>query len=142
MVQLRASATRSAKLTAWALMTGSVPGSPAQIIGPTDPGWGTGNVFTGTTAPVVTVDFSQRRYTAEAAKAAGLGDVTLLEEPQAAFYAWMAQTGTEWRNLIADGDIVLVCDVGGGTADFSLIRSQMSKAAWNWSVSASASTFC
>ena len=33
----------------------------------------------------------------------------------------MAQTRTEWRNLIADGDIVLVCDVGGGTADFSLI---------------------
>jgi hypothetical protein len=45
----------------------------------------------------------------------------LLEEPQAAFYAWMAQTSREWRNLIADGDIVLVCDVGGGTADFSLI---------------------
>src|SRR5258705_11978192 len=33
----------------------------------------------------------------------------------------MAQTSREWRNLIADGDIVLVCDVGGGTADFSLI---------------------
>src|SRR5215470_17194418 len=55
------------------------------------------------------------------AEAAGLEDVTLLEEPQAAFYAWMAQTGREWRNQIADGDIVLVCDVGGGTADFSLI---------------------
>src|SRR5258708_26649988 len=33
----------------------------------------------------------------------------------------MGQRGREWRNLIADGDIVLVCDVGGGTADFSLI---------------------
>src|SRR6478672_10667846 len=74
---------------------------------------------------VVTVPASfdevARSLTAEAAKAAGLGDVTLLEEPQAAFYAWMAQTRTEWRKLIADGDIVLVCDVGGGTADFSLI---------------------
>ena len=74
---------------------------------------------------VVTVPASfdevARSLTAEAAKAAGLGDVTLLEEPQAAFYAWMAQTSREWRNLIADGDIVLVCDVGGGTADFSLI---------------------
>src|ERR1700730_1259520 len=74
---------------------------------------------------VVTVPASfdevARGLTAEAAKAAGFGDVTLLEEPQAAFYAWMAQTGREWRNLIADGDIVLVCDVGGGTADFSLI---------------------
>ncbi|MGY8685744.1 Hsp70 family protein [Bradyrhizobium sp. UFLA05-153] len=74
---------------------------------------------------VVTVPASfdevARSLTAEAAKAAGLEDVTLLEEPQAAFYAWMAQTGREWRKLIADGDIVLVCDVGGGTADFSLI---------------------
>src|SRR5438309_9090981 len=74
---------------------------------------------------VVTVPASfdevARSLTAEADKAAGLEDVTLLEEPQAAFYAWMAQTSREWRNLIADGDIVLVCDVGGGTADFSLI---------------------
>src|SRR5258705_4626932 len=74
---------------------------------------------------VVTVPASfdevARSLTAEAAKAAGLEDVTLLGEPQAAFYAWTAQTGREWRNLIADGDIVLVCDVGGGTVDFSLI---------------------
>ena len=74
---------------------------------------------------VVTVPASfdevARGLTAEAAKAAGLGDVTLLEEPQAAFYAWTAQAGRRWRNLIADGDIVLVCDIGGGTADFSLI---------------------
>jgi len=74
---------------------------------------------------VVTVPASfdevARSLTAEAAKTAGLGDVTLLEEPQAAFYAWMAQMRREWRNLIADGDIVLVCDIGGGTADFSLI---------------------
>jgi hypothetical protein len=62
-----------------------------------------------------------RSLTAEAAKAAGLGDVTLLEEPQAAFYAWTAKAGRTWRELVAPGDIVLVCDVGGGTADFSLI---------------------
>jgi hypothetical protein len=59
--------------------------------------------------------------TAEAAEAAGLGKVILLEEPQAAFYAWIAQADREWRSLIAPGDIVLVCDVGGGTTDFSLI---------------------
>src|SRR5215471_15905510 len=74
---------------------------------------------------VVTVPASfdevARGLTAEAAKAAGLGDVTLLEEPQAAFYAWTVQAGRTWRNLVADGDIVLVCDIGGGTADFSLI---------------------
>lgn len=62
-----------------------------------------------------------RNLTAEAAEAAGLGKVVLLEEPQAAFYAWAAQAGKEWRSLVTPGDIVLVCDVGGGTADFSLI---------------------
>ena len=63
---------------------------------------------------VVTVpasfDEAARSLTAEAAKAAGLGDVTLLEEPQAAFYAWTAQTGRAWRSQIAAGDVVLVCD--------------------------------
>ncbi len=62
-----------------------------------------------------------RSLTAEAAEAAGLGQVTLLEEPQAAFYAWIAATGKDWRTQVSPGDIVLVCDVGGGTADFSLI---------------------
>ena len=74
---------------------------------------------------VVTVPASfdevARSLTAEAAEAAGLGNVTLLEEPQAAFYAWTAQAGRQWRDAVAPGDIVLVCDVGGGTADFSLI---------------------
>ena len=62
-----------------------------------------------------------RNLTAEAADAAGLGNVTLLEEPQAAFYAWAARAGRQWRDAVAPGDIILVCDVGGGTADFSLI---------------------
>jgi len=74
---------------------------------------------------VVTVpasfDAVARSLTAEAAEAAGLGHVTLLEEPQAAFYAWTAQAGRHWRDAVAPGDIILVCDVGGGTADFSLI---------------------
>ncbi|MFZ0209108.1 MAG: Hsp70 family protein [Roseiarcus sp.] len=62
-----------------------------------------------------------RNLTAEAAEAAGLGKVVLLEEPLAAFYAWTAQAGKDWRAQVRRGDIVLVCDVGGGTADFSLI---------------------
>src|SRR5271163_1727956 len=62
-----------------------------------------------------------RNLTAEAAEAAGLGKVVLLEEPLAAFYAWTAQAGKGWRAQVRRGDIVLVCDVGGGTADFSLI---------------------
>ncbi len=74
---------------------------------------------------VVTVPASfdevARSLTAEAAEAAGLGYVTLLEEPQAAFYAWSARAGRQWRDAVAPGDVILVCDVGGGTADFSLI---------------------
>ncbi len=62
-----------------------------------------------------------RNLTYEAAEAAGLPNVVLLEEPQAAFYAWTAQAGSDWRTQVGAGDIVLVCDVGGGTADFSLI---------------------
>jgi Hsp70 protein len=74
---------------------------------------------------VVTVPASfdevARSLTAEAAEAAGLGHVTLLEEPQATFYAWAARAGRQWRDAVTPGDIILVCDVGGGTADFSLI---------------------
>ena len=74
---------------------------------------------------VVTVPASfdevARGLTLEAAKLAGLGEVTLLEEPQAAFYAWLENQGTQWRKQVQSGDLLLVCDVGGGTADFSLI---------------------
>ena len=57
----------------------------------------------------------------EAAGKAGLKQVTLLEEPQAAFYAWLAVQGEKWRKQVKVGDIILVCDVGGGTTDFTLI---------------------
>ena len=66
-------------------------------------------------------DEAARRLTADAAVAAGLGEVILLEEPQAAFYAWTEQAGADWRQQVSPGDVVLVCDVGGGTADFSLL---------------------
>jgi len=67
-------------------------------------------------------DEGARKLTLEAAAAAGLGDeVVLLEEPQAAFYAWTAQEFSTWKEQVAAGDCVLVCDLGGGTADFSLI---------------------
>ncbi len=66
-------------------------------------------------------DEMARNLTYEAAGAAGLENVVLLEEPQAAFYAWTAQSGNDWRTQVRAGDLVLVCDVGGGTADFSLI---------------------
>jgi len=69
-------------------------------------------------------DASAREFTVAAAHSAGLDNLTLLEEPQAAFYAWLGRTeasGGDWREAIGDGDVVLVCDIGGGTTDFSLI---------------------
>ncbi len=66
-------------------------------------------------------DAVARELTVEAAYAAGLENVTLLEEPQAALYAWLAARGEAWRKEIRVGDVVLVCDVGGGTTDFSAI---------------------
>ena len=66
-------------------------------------------------------DEEARELTIRAAQTAGLENVTLLEEPQAAFYAWLDALGDKWRRRVAVGDLVLVCDVGGGTTDFSLI---------------------
>ncbi len=63
-----------------------------------------------------------RELTVVAAREAGFDKVTLLEEPQAAFYAYLAARGDAWRKDLSPGDIVLVCDVGGGTTDFSLIE--------------------
>jgi hypothetical protein len=62
-----------------------------------------------------------RELTLRAAEQAGLRRVTLLEEPQAAFYAWIENQGDRWRKRVKVGDLILVCDVGGGTTDFSLI---------------------
>ena len=66
-------------------------------------------------------DAVAREFTVEAARAAGLENVTLLEEPQAAFYAWLAKQGDQWRKRVKVGELLLVCDVGGGTTDFTLI---------------------
>ena len=66
-------------------------------------------------------DEEARELTRHAAEQAGYDHVTLLEEPQAAFYAWLESQGDAWRQRIKVGDLVLVCDIGGGTTDFSLI---------------------
>ncbi len=66
-------------------------------------------------------DAVARELTVEAARASGLPEVTLLEEPQAALYAWVEALGERWRKELHPGDLVLVVDVGGGTTDFSLI---------------------
>lgn len=66
-------------------------------------------------------DEEARELTRRAAEQAGYPHVTLLEEPLAAFYAWLESQGDAWRRRIKVGDLVLVCDVGGGTTDLSLI---------------------
>jgi molecular chaperone DnaK (HSP70) len=66
-------------------------------------------------------DAAARELTVEACRLARLEKLTLLEEPQAAFYSWLARSGEAWRRKLQAGDQVLVCDIGGGTTDFSLI---------------------
>jgi molecular chaperone DnaK (HSP70) len=66
-----------------------------------------------------------RELTVEAARTAKLEKLTLLEEPLAAFYAWIAATQQEeTENDLKDGGLVLICDIGGGTSDFSLVRAR------------------
>lgn len=85
-----------------------------------------GRGLTGEQRVVLTVpasfDEEARELTVAAAEQAGLGEIVLLEEPSAAFYAWVARHPAEARRLLYDGQLVLVCDVGGGTTDFTLIR--------------------
>lgn len=77
-----------------------------------------------TTEVVLTVpasfDPAARELTVQAAERAGLRKVVLLEEPQAALYAWIAGNAS-WREQLHVGDVILVVDVGGGTTDLSLI---------------------
>ncbi len=65
-----------------------------------------------------------RELTLRAAREAGLETVTLLEEPLASFYSWLSQHEESWANSIRPGQHLLVCDVGGGTTDFTLISCQ------------------
>ena len=67
-------------------------------------------------------DAVARELTVKSAQMAGLKDIVLIEEPQSAFYAWIDKAGDDWRDQVEKGDLVLVCDIGGGTSDFSLIE--------------------
>lgn len=73
-------------------------------------------------------DAVARELTVKAARQAGFNDIILIEEPQAAFYSWLDQSGDAWRDSVEKGDLVLVCDIGGGTSDFSLIEVQEDEA--------------
>ncbi len=62
-----------------------------------------------------------RELTVAAARLAGLPKIVLIEEPQAAFYSWVYAHRSNWEQLVHAGQKILVCDIGGGTTDFSLI---------------------
>jgi molecular chaperone DnaK (HSP70) len=85
-------------------------------------------------------DEEARELTVEAVHNAGLDKLILLEEPLAAFYAWIAANqhaqagGPTSRPHLArngegedlpDGELILICDIGGGTTDFSLVRARL-----------------
>ena len=69
-------------------------------------------------------DEAARDLTHKAALAAGFHQPILLEEPQAALYSWINEHSQDWQKKMTEGDIILVCDIGGGTSDFSLISVQ------------------
>ena len=70
-------------------------------------------------------DEEARELTVQAARDAGLENLTLLEEPLAAFYAWISAHQDDAAKYVSDGDQVLICDIGGGTSDFSLVRARV-----------------
>jgi len=73
-------------------------------------------------------DEDARELTVEAARRAKLENLTLLEEPLAAFYSWIAANRNEQAGNgenLGDGDLILICDIGGGTTDFSLVRARL-----------------
>ena len=67
-------------------------------------------------------DETARELTVQAARKAGLSKLTLIEEPLAAFYAWLAANQNDWKQKVSVGDIVLVVDIGGGTTDLTIVE--------------------
>lgn len=72
-------------------------------------------------------DPSARNLTLEAIERAGITSVSLIEEPQAAFYDYLQRNPKTMVSELKGVDTVLVIDVGGGTTDFSLIKIEWSK---------------
>lgn len=48
-------------------------------------------------------DAVARELTVQAAESAGIPNITLLEEPQAAFYSWIEAAGDQWRKRVERG---------------------------------------
>ncbi len=81
-------------------------------------------------------DASARELTRTAALAAGLPEqLILLEEPQAAVYAWLAEAGEQWRKLLKLNETLLVIDIGGGTTDLTLVSVSQEQGSYNCNVS-------
>ncbi len=88
-----------------------------------DPELSLENQFVVITVPA-SFDEVARDLTVEACTMAGLTHITLLEEPLAAFYSWLIRHENNWQNYVQPNELILVCDVGGGTTDFTLITLQ------------------
>jgi molecular chaperone DnaK (HSP70) len=124
---------RTAALLPWTADAGaklSPVDASARILGHLRDAWNhehTGGDALEAHAIVLTVpasfDEEARELTVDAARRAGLDSLTLLEEPLAALYAWIAGHRRAIPETFGDGGLILVCDVGGGTTDFSLIRA-------------------
>ncbi|HFG1569918.1 TPA: Hsp70 family protein [Vibrio cholerae] len=69
-------------------------------------------------------DETARKLTLEATRLAGLSNIMLLEEPQAVCYDWHHRHQAQANDILQDVPLILVCDVGGGTTDLSLIAAQ------------------
>ena len=82
-----------------------------------------------------------RELTIEAAAMAKLPRVVLIEEPQAAFYAWVYKHQDDWQQQVDAGHTILVCDIGGGTSDFTLIKVRRSESAGKTSIGIGTETF-
>src|SRR5271170_5413588 len=123
---------RTAKILPWDAQEGGRVLSPvdvsAAILGTIRDAWNQAHPNTplATQDIVLTVpasfDEEARELTVQAAREAGIEKLTLVEEPAAAFYSWIANHLAQSQKSLFDGQMVLVCDVGGGTSDFTLIR--------------------
>jgi molecular chaperone DnaK (HSP70) len=123
---------RTAKILPWDAQEGGRVLSPvdvsAAILGTLRDAWNQAHPNTPLASQdiVLTVpasfDEEARELTVQAAREAGIEKLTLVEEPAAAFYSWIANHLAQSQKSLFDGQLVLVCDVGGGTSDFTLIR--------------------
>jgi hypothetical protein len=122
---------RTAKILPWDAQEGGRVLSPVEVSAKilkhladaweTDRGSKLGEQNVVLTVPA-SFDEEARELTVAAAREAGIEQLTLLEEPAAAFYSWIANDLARSQKSLFNGQIVLVCDVGGGTSDFTLIR--------------------